>query len=60
MKLLIYLDQALFFGEVLTNGIYFVQYALLVGGDATKNVNGETPENFSLFHDFLPLFREKL
>ena len=60
VKLLIYLDQALFFGEVLTNGIYFVQYALLVGGDATKNVNGETPENFSLFHDFLPLFRENL
>ena len=40
--------------------IYFVQYAPFGGGDATKNVNGETPENFSLFHDFLPLFREKL
>ena len=38
--------------------IYFVQYALLGGGDVTKNVYGETPENFSLFHDFLPLFRE--
>lgn len=40
--------------------INFVQYALLGGGDATKNVYGETPENFSLFHDFLPLFRENL
>lgn len=40
--------------------IYFVQYALLGGGDVMKNVYGETPENFSLFHDFLPLFRENL
>ena len=40
--------------------IYFVQYALPGGGDVMKNVYGETPENFSLFHDFLPLFRENL
>ena len=37
-----------------------MQYALPGGGDVMKNVYGETPEKFSLFHDFLPLFRENL